>query len=123
MYINNGSLRLHYPHTLSCSRADNSKTDAAELANTEADLWEVAKLTKPNQPRAIPEQKLGGRSLTGHVESFGNFSQLLELRASDCPELERWLKRKESFTSHEAQNEILELLSHEVIRDITAEVV
>ena len=64
-----------------------------------------------------------GLALRGHAENSGNLFQLLELRASDCPELQQWLKRKASFTSHDVQNEILELLSHEIIRDITAEVV
>ena len=64
-----------------------------------------------------------GLALRGHTEDSGNFVQLLELRAADSPELQRWLKRKESFTSHDVQNEILELLSHEVIRDITTDVV
>ena len=63
-----------------------------------------------------------GLPLRGHTESSGNFAQLLELRASDSPVLQKWLQRRTSFTSHDVQNEILEILSHEILRDITAEI-
>lgn len=32
-----------------------------------------------------------GQSIRGHAENDGNFSQLLHLRAADCPDLSSWL--------------------------------
>ena len=49
-----------------------------------------------------------------------NFIQLLKLRSNDVPELLDWLKKKTNrFTSHDVQNEIIMLMTHEIIRDIS----
>ena len=54
-----------------------------------------------------------------HLES--NLMQLLLLRSRDFPLLSSWLQRKTSWTTWSTQNEILELMAHEVLRTILAE--
>lgn len=52
----------------------------------------------------------------------GNFNQLLSLRSDDNDCLREFLRRPKSFTSHEIQNEVLELLAHEVLRAIVNDI-
>jgi len=61
-----------------------------------------------------------GLSCRGHIEVEGNFMQLLQLRKTDNEELASWLSRtgRETYTSHDVQNEILQLMSHSIIRKI-----
>ena len=64
-----------------------------------------------------------GVALRGHdAADGGNFKELLRLRAEDSPQLREWLQRKESFTHHDIQNEILRLISHDVLREVVREV-
>ena len=63
-----------------------------------------------------------GLAIRGHGNDEGNLLQLLHLRSSDCPDLKRWLQRKETFTHPECQNEILQLVSNEIVRDVVAEI-
>ena len=62
-----------------------------------------------------------GIAFRGHAASEGHFKELLRLRADDSPELREWLKKKENFTHHDIQNEMLRLISHEVVRGLVAE--
>ena len=51
-----------------------------------------------------------------------NFVQLLKLRCRDFPKLEEWLDKKTNkYTSHDIQNELLKLMAHEIIRNMTKE--
>jgi hypothetical protein len=59
-----------------------------------------------------------GLALRGHDDAAGNLEQLLQLRSSDLPELSTWLTRSTKWLSHDIQNEIMELMSHSIIRDI-----
>lgn len=63
-----------------------------------------------------------GQAFRGHNESNGNFQQLLKLRSEDCQLLSSYLKRKTSFTSPEAQSEMIDAFSHEIVRKIATEV-
>jgi hypothetical protein len=63
-----------------------------------------------------------GLPMRGHTDESGNFNQLLRLRSEDSDELRKFLRRPKSFTSHEIQDEILELLSHAVLRDIVKDI-
>ena len=56
--------------------------------------------------------------MRGHSETAGNCHQLLMVRSHDVPELAVFLKRRNSFLSHEIQNEILELMADDVLRSI-----
>jgi len=63
-----------------------------------------------------------GLAVRGHEDKNGNFEQLLLLRQGDSEELVRWMKRSHTFTSPAIQNEILGLMAHSVIRQITSEI-
>ena len=54
----------------------------------------------------------------GHEELQSNFNQLLLLCTCQNPELRNWLDRKTSWTSHDVQNEILQLMSQSVLREV-----
>lgn len=56
--------------------------------------------------------------LRGHVEENGNYMQLLKLLGEENDQLRLWLNRTTNFTSHDCQNEMLELLSQAVVRSI-----
>ena len=66
-----------------------------------------------------------GVALRGHAEDESNFYQLLELRAIDVPELRKWLDkpgRSDRYTSHDPQDEILQLAASSILRDIVSEI-
>lgn len=62
-----------------------------------------------------------GLAIRGCNDDTSNFVNLLNLRSEDTLELKSWLKR-ESYTwcSHGIQNEILDLLSHTLLRKLLA---
>ena len=48
-----------------------------------------------------------------------NFIQYLKKRSKSVPELKNWLENKQDkFTSHDAQNEVLNIMANNVIRDL-----
>ena len=52
-----------------------------------------------------------------------NFWQLVKLRTKDFPKMKQWLEKKtEKYTSHDIQNEMLILMAHQIIRDLSDEV-
>lgn len=58
----------------------------------------------------------------GPVEDNSNFMQLLQLRAQDNPQIHEWLKRKnETYTSKDIQNEMIKLMAHACLREISSE--
>ena len=63
-----------------------------------------------------------GIAIRGKDASDGNFKSLLQLRAEDDANLAAWLSRKTTYTCGEIQNELLELMSHAIVRDICNEV-
>ncbi|XP_077868257.1 zinc finger MYM-type protein 1-like [Saccoglossus kowalevskii] len=67
----------------------------------------------------LAQQRLAirGKDATG-----GNFRALLNLRAEDDDNLKSWLKQKISHTSPEQQNEMLQLMSHKVLRELCTEI-
>ena len=51
-----------------------------------------------------------------------NFMQLLKLRSKDFLKLKEWLEKKTGkYTSHDVQNELLKLMAHQILRDLTDE--
>ena len=51
-----------------------------------------------------------------------NFWQLLRWRTKDFPKMKQWLEKKtEKYTSHGIQNEMLILMAHQIIRDLSDE--
>jgi len=65
-----------------------------------------------------------GLGIRGHTESEGNLVQLLKLRQIENVELSNWLKRprRALYTSHDIQNELLQMMAHAVIRKIVGDV-
>ena len=57
-----------------------------------------------------------GLAMRGHEEAEGNFLQMLQVRSEDCPDLVNWLQKRGNWTSHEIQNEIIEIMAHSVLR-------
>jgi hypothetical protein len=65
-----------------------------------------------------------GLALRGHGnDDDGNFTQLLQLRAIDDPSIFDWLKKKSSkYISPEIQNELLMVMSHEILRTLAKDI-
>lgn len=65
----------------------------------------------------------GGLSVRGHTDENSNFIRLLQLRSDDVSELKSWLARSSyKWTSHEIINEMMSIMSHEVIRQLATTV-
>ncbi|KAJ8888887.1 hypothetical protein PR048_008381 [Dryococelus australis] len=63
-----------------------------------------------------------GNSVCSHDHSEGNLMELLEERCLDVPELNQWLKRRNKYFSFDIQNELIEIMVHNVLREIVKEV-
>jgi len=50
-----------------------------------------------------------GLAFRRNPDEEGNFVQLLQLRAAENPSLMSWLNKYRSYTSHQVQNEVLDL--------------
>ena len=63
-----------------------------------------------------------GLALRGGDADDGNFQQLLRLRCDNAPALKAWLNKKTTTTSWLIQNEIMEMLSHAILRKIISDI-
>ncbi len=63
-----------------------------------------------------------GSGFRGHDESDGSYPQLLKLRTEDVPDLQMYLKNTTNFTSPCAQNEMIEMFSHHILRKIVSDI-
>ena len=64
-----------------------------------------------------------GLALRGHDDFESNFHQLLLLRSNDSRHIIEWLKKKTNkYTGHDIQNECLQLLSLQIVRDISRKI-
>ncbi|XP_065191909.1 zinc finger MYM-type protein 1-like [Sycon ciliatum] len=72
--------------------------------------------------RILENMKFLGRQglpLRGHDDAESNFMQLLQLQKLHTPELRAWLERRvDKYCSPEIQNEILQLMSHSILRNV-----
>ncbi|XP_048583324.1 zinc finger MYM-type protein 1-like [Nematostella vectensis] len=60
-----------------------------------------------------------GIAIQGAKETDSNFHQCLLLRAKDDPSILQWMSKKtDKYTSHDVQNELLDIMSQQVIRDV-----
>ncbi|PIK41114.1 putative zinc finger MYM-type protein 1-like [Apostichopus japonicus] len=59
-----------------------------------------------------------GAALRGKENDGGKFRKLLDLRSEDDEDLRQFMKRTTNFTSHEIQNEILAIMSRQVLQNI-----
>ena len=62
-----------------------------------------------------------GLALRGHVEYEGNLIQLLKLREADVDGLSSWIKDGR-YLSHDIVNEICQIISLSIVRDLVKEV-
>ena len=63
-----------------------------------------------------------GSAFRGHDESDGSYLQLLKLRTEDVPDLQMYLRNTTNFTSPGAQNEMIEMFSHQILRNIVSDI-
>uniref|UniRef100_A0A9J8CL73 Zinc finger MYM-type protein 1-like n=1 Tax=Cyprinus carpio carpio TaxID=630221 RepID=A0A9J8CL73_CYPCA len=63
-----------------------------------------------------------GTAIRRHENSEGNFRQLLRLRSEDVEGLESWIERRSNFLSPQIQNDILQILSLNIVREIASAV-
>ena len=61
-------------------------------------------------------------SFRGHIEERGNFYQLMALRSNESESLKSWIGRRRAYMSHEIQNEILQILGHQILRSVIRDV-
>ncbi|CAI6364728.1 unnamed protein product [Macrosiphum euphorbiae] len=59
-----------------------------------------------------------GISIRGHSHNDGNFLSLLEERCVDVPCLRYWIQQKNNWLSSDIQNEILEIMSLNLQREL-----
>ena len=59
-----------------------------------------------------------GSAIRGKESSGGNFQKLLELRMQDVNDLQVWLSKTTSYTSVMIQNEMLEIVRYQILKDI-----
>ena len=64
-----------------------------------------------------------GLALQGNDDKESNFLQLTKLRGKDDSNIELWIQKKTgNYTSHDIQNEILDLMAKSVLREIVDQI-
>eukprot|EP00733_Pompholyxophrys_punicea_P001813 Pompholyxophrys_punicea_v1_NODE_1058_length_1003_cov_4.238397.p1 type:complete len:133 gc:universal NODE_1058_length_1003_cov_4.238397:262-660(+) len=63
-----------------------------------------------------------GLAVRGHFEGLGNFDQLLLRRSHDFPKLGEWLRWSKKWSSHDIQNDILQIASHMILQKLVEQV-
>ena len=58
----------------------------------------------------------------GHTEERGNFHQLMVLRGNESADLKSWIACTRPYMSHEIQNEMLQVMGHQILRAIMKDV-
>ena len=53
-----------------------------------------------------------------HIEERGNFYQLMALRGNESDNLKLWMGHTRSYMSHDIQNEMLQIMAHQILRAI-----
>ena len=65
-----------------------------------------------------------GLAIRGHTDESSNFVNLLRLQCEDSPILKKWMDRDSfKWCSHETCNEMLEIMSHYVIRSLVSRII
>lgn len=72
--------------------------------------------------RAVQFLARQGLALRGHNDDDGNLRQLLQMMASKNVQLDLWMQRTTTLLSHDCQNEMLQLMSAEIVRKIVNKV-
>lgn len=63
-----------------------------------------------------------GQAIRGHINSEGNFMELLKVRSENNPSLREWLQRDQNYTHPALQNEIIQILGNEIVANITEKI-
>ena len=64
-----------------------------------------------------------GLALQGNDDKESNFLQLMKLRGKDDSNIELWIQKKtDKYTSHDIQNEILDVMAKSVLREIVDQI-
>ena len=63
-----------------------------------------------------------GSAFRGHDEIHGNYLQLLKLRSEDDADLQVYLRNTTNFTSPRAQDEMMEMFSHYILRELVSDI-
>ena len=102
--------------------AKSSQPVEAALSEQTADEQATARKCLATIITTVQYLARQGLALRGKYNDDGNFKQLLKVRSLDAKYLEAWLSRKVDMTSWATQNEILDLFSHSIIRQICADI-
>nr|XP_054755848.1 protein FAM200C-like [Lytechinus pictus] len=62
-----------------------------------------------------------GLPIRGHTDHSSNFHTLLTLRCKDIEGFDRWLERKSSYTSHQIQEEMIDMMTRSLMRELAKE--
>ncbi|KAJ8381375.1 hypothetical protein SKAU_G00021530 [Synaphobranchus kaupii] len=103
-------------HAVTVSAQDSNPV-SVQLSSAWAKQQEEARHSLLRIVSSVQYLASQGQALRGKSGS-GNLDQLLKLRSEDDPVLKKWLTRTTNYTSWNAQNEILNVMSNTVIRDI-----
>ena len=63
-----------------------------------------------------------GLPTRGHTDDNSNYHQLLPTRSSDVENKEAWLEKKNNWTSHAIQNEMLSMMATTVLQQKVQEI-
>ncbi|XP_076341725.1 zinc finger MYM-type protein 1-like [Tachypleus tridentatus] len=87
-------------------------------------LGEEKKESRSNMAKIIENLQFlarQGLALQGHSDEESNFIQLYHLRAKNNSKMIEWLKKKTNkYVTHDVQNEILEVMELQVLRDVAS---
>ena len=61
-------------------------------------------------------------AIRGHNHDEGNFAELISLRCEDKPALQSWFARRNNWTSDTVQNEVVQMIAHDVQRRIVNDI-
>ena len=64
-----------------------------------------------------------GLAFRGHEQEEGNFNQLLRLKMEDDPELHSYMVNTITFSSPQAQEEVMKMYCHAVLRKLAADII
>lgn len=99
--------------------AQKGNTIGSQLSSAVARQQEEARNGLTKIVGSIKYLARQGLALRGHVEDRGNLSQHLKEKADDDPVFRKWLDtQKQDYTSPLIQNEILSIMSNDIVRGI-----
>jgi hypothetical protein len=109
-------------HAVSQLQQMKGKSVDAQISEQKATEQAAARVALLSLFSSIQFLARQGIALRGHSNHTGNYWQLLTLRRRDIPELNSFLMRTTNFTASDNQNEMLQLISHDILRAIIKKV-